>query len=192
MTDNMSVMDGTAAVPPAAQPAPAIDAPPATWEDVFKHPRFKELQKAAKDAQAALEAQRQEQEQAEQDKLAEQQQFQALWQKAQERTKELESELAAATAKAQQQQREAAIKEAARSHEPPFLTEALPDLLRLIDLDGFDPEGDLDKQAAGMVAAFAKSRPWLLQSPRSDPGSPPGRKLAGPSKVSGTGKPMGL
>lgn len=179
MADNIDVMDGTAAAPQAAQPAPAADAPPATWEDIFKHSRFRELQKAAKEAQAALEAQRLAQEKAEQDKLAEQQKFHELWQKEQERVKQLEADLEQATATAQRREREAAIKEAARNHEPPFLTDALPDLLRLIDLNGFDPESDLDKQATGMVAAFAKSRPWLLQSVRSDPGSPPGRKPAG-------------
>ena len=47
------VTDTTAGVTEPVQPAPngqTADGVPQSWEDVFKHPRFKELQKQAKEA----------------------------------------------------------------------------------------------------------------------------------------------
>lgn len=185
------VTDTTEGVIEPAQTAPA-NGVPATWEDVFKHPRFKELQKQAKDAQAALEAQRQAQEKAEQDKLKEDAKWQQLYETTEQAAAKLKAELDATHAAMTKREKQLAIKDAARAHEPPFIAEALDDVLILIAADEL-PEGDeLPKAAAQQVKALATAKPWLLQTSRTDPGSPPGRKPAGAVKPTGTGKPMGL
>lgn len=185
------VTDTTAGVTVQAQPAP--DGPPATWEDVFKHPRFKELQRQAKEATAALAAQQAEQAAAEQAKLKEQQQWQQLYETTEAAAAKLKAELQQAHASMARREKQLAIQDAARNHEPPFIAEAIGDVLLLISVDDL-PDGDeLSKAAAAQVKALATAKPWLLQTTRSDPGSPPGRKPAGGAgKPTGTGKPMGL
>lgn len=185
------VVDATDGVIEPAQPAPA-NGVPATWEDVFKHPRFKELQKTAKEAQAALEAQQQAQAEAEQAKLIEQAEWKQLYETAEQAAAKLKAELYATKAAMTKREKQLAIQDAARSHEPPFIPEAIGDVLLLIQVDDL-PDGDeLPGAAAAQVKALAASKPWLLQTSRTDPGSPPGRKPAGAVKVTGTGKPMGL
>ena len=185
------VTDTTEDVLEPAQPAPA-NGVPATWEDVFKHPRFQELQKTAKDAKSALAAQQQAQADAEQAKLKEEAKWQQLYETTEQAAAKLKAELDATHAAMTKREKQLAIQEAARSHEPPFIAEAIGDVLLLIPVDDL-PDGDeLSKAAAAQVKALAASKPWLLQTARTDPGSPPGRKPAGTVKVTGTGKPMGL
>jgi type II secretory pathway pseudopilin PulG len=186
------VTDTTEGVTEPAQPAPA-NGVPATWEDVFKHPRFKELQRTAKEAQAALEAQKQAQADAEQAKLKEQEDWKRLFETTEAAAAKLKAELDATHAAMTKREKQLAIQDAARSHEPPFIAEAIGDVLLLIQVDEL-PDGDeLPKAAAQHVKALATSKPWLLQTARTDPGSPPGRKPAGSAgKPTGTGKPMGL
>lgn len=190
------VTDTTAGVTEPLQPAPSGPSPdgvPQSWEDVFKHPRFKELQKQAKEAQAALAAQQAAQEAAEQAKLKDQQKWQQLYETTEAAAAKLKNELQQAQAAMLRREKQLALQDAARSHEPPFIAEALGDVLILIQADEL-PEGDeLPKAAQSKVKALAEAKPWLLQTTRSDPGSPPGRKPAGSAgKHTGTGKPMGL
>ena len=190
------VTDTTAGVTEPVQPAPngqTADGVPQSWEDVFKHPRFKELQKQAKEAQAALAAQQAAQEAAEQAKLKDQQKWQQLYETTEAAAAKLKNELQQAQAAVLRREKQLALQDAARSHEPPFIAEALGDVLVLTQADEL-PDGDeLPKAAAAQVKALATAKPWLLQTTRSDPGSPPGRKPAGGAgKPTGTGKPMGL
>ena len=175
--------DGTVTVTgQASTPAtPATDAPPATWEAIFTHPRIKEALQAAKDAKAALAAQQAAQAEAEQAKLKEEAKWQQLYETAEVAAKKLKDELDAKTTAMARREKQLAIQDAARSNDPPFIPEAIGDVLLLIQADEL-PEGDeLPKAAAAQVKALAKAKPWLLQTTRSDPGSPPGRKPAGSS-----------
>jgi membrane protein involved in colicin uptake len=185
--------DSAGAVTYTGQPQPAADAPPQSWDEVFKHPRFKELQKMAKEAQAALEAQKQAQAQAEETKLKEQAKWQELYEAERTRAEQVKAELEAAHIGTLRIQKQQALKDAARSHEPPFVAEAIPDILLLVAIDELPDDADMAKAADAKVKELAKSKPWLLSQARSDPGSPPGRKpVGGVTKPTGTGKPMGL
>lgn len=73
--------------PPATTPAAGNDAPPASWDAIFEHPRFKQLNDAKKAAEATLKQlqdaaakQAAEAEAATKKQLEEQQQFQQLYQ----------------------------------------------------------------------------------------------------------------
>lgn len=185
--------DGTVTVTGQAQPAPvATDGPPASWDEIFKHPRIKEALQAAKEAKAALAAQQQAQAEAEQAKLKEQAEWKQLYETAEVAAKKLKDELDAKTTAMQRREKQLAIQDAARSHEPPFITEAISDVLLLIPVDELPDGDDLSKAAAAQVRDLAKAKPWLLQTTRSDPGSPPGRKVAGAMTITSTGKPMGI
>ena len=186
--------DGIAVVTEQAQPAPEpTNGVPATWEDVFKHPRFKELQKAAKEATAALAAQQQAQAEAEQAKLKDEAKWQQLYETTEAAAKKLKDELDAKNAAMSRREKQLAVQDAARSHEPPFIAEAIGDVLLLVPVDELPEGDDLAKAAQAQVKALATSKPWLLQTARNDPGSPAGRKPAGGTgKPTGTGKPMGL
>ena len=186
--------DGTITVTGQAQPAPvATDGPPASWDEIFKHPRIKEALQAAKDAKAALAAQQQAQAEAEQAKLKDEAKWQQLYETTEKRAAQLNDELAQTKAAMTRREKQLAIKDAARTNDPPFIPEAISDVLLLIQADEL-PEGDeLPRAAAEQVKALAKAKPWLLQTTRNDPGSPPGRKLVGGAgKPTGTGKPMGI
>ena len=190
------VTDTTAGVTEPLQPAPSGPSPdgvPQSWEDVFKHPRFKELQKQAKEAQAALAAQQAAQEAAEQAKLKDEAKWQQLYETTEAAAKKLKDELDAKNVAYLRREKQLAVQDAARSHEPPFISEAIGDVLVLISVDDLPDDDELAKVAAARVKDLAKAKPWLLQTTRSDPGSPPGRKLVGGAgKPTGTGKPMGI
>lgn len=190
------VTDTTAGVTEPVQPAPngqTADGVPQSWEDVFKHPRFKELQRTAKEAQAALAAQQEAQAKAAEDELKEQAKWQQLYETTEAAAAKLKAELQQAHASMARREKQLAIQDAARSHEPPFIAEAIGDVLVLIQADELPDGEDLPKAAQSKVKALAEAKPWLLQTTRSDPGSPPGRKPAGGAgKPTGTGKPMGL
>ena len=186
-------IDGSDAVTFTGQAAPAPDAPPQSWDEVFKHPRFKELQRTAKEAQAALEAQKQQQAQAEEAKLKEQAEWQKLYEAKSEEAQRLKAEAEQAHLSYIRTLKQQAIKDAARSHEPPFVAEAIPDILLIVAVDELPDDDGLAKAAEAKVKELAKVKPWLLAQARSDPGSPPGRKpIGGATKPTGTGKPMGL
>lgn len=68
------------------------DSFPASWEDVFKHPRFKELTQRAKTAEEKLAQLQKEREEIEKKKLEEEKNFQELYKKAEEAAKQLEAE----------------------------------------------------------------------------------------------------
>lgn len=169
------------------------DAPPASWDEVFQHERFKGLLKRAKDAETALEKLAKGQEEAEQNKLKEQQRFQELFEKEQQRAATLAGELEAARREAANERRRRAVEDAARSHEPRFLPETLKDLTLFIDLDAL--EIGEDGKVKGVEAAIknlAKDRPYMLESKRQDPGSPPGPKPAGAARPEERRKPLTL
>jgi len=167
------------------------------WDTIYKTPQFQSIvadyKKRAKAAEAALAAQQAEQAAAEQAKLKEQQQWQQLYETTEAAAAKLKAELQQAHASMARREKQLAIQDAARSHEPPFIAEAIGDVLLLISVDDL-PDGDeLSKSAAAQVKALATAKPWLLSTARNDPGSPPGRKPAGGAgKPTGTGKPMGL
>ena len=184
--------DGSVTVTGQAQPVTAPDAPPANWEDVFKHPRIKEALQAAKEAKAALEAQKLAQAKAEDDKLAQQAEWQKLAEKREKEAAEALAQLAAERQGRQHDTKRRAVEDAARQHDPAFVAEAIPVLLRMVELDELPDDDTLPKAVQDAVKALAKANPYMLQTTRSDPGSPPGRKPAGISKPTGTGRPMGL
>lgn len=179
------VTDTTAGVTEPVQPAPngqTADGVPQSWEDVFKHPRFKELQKQAKEAQAALAAQQEAQAEAEQAKLKEQAEWKQLYETTEAAAAKLKQELEQTRAAMLRREKQLALTDAARSHEPPFIAEALGDVLILISVDDLPDGDDLPGAAQAKVKELAKQKPWLLQTTRTDPGSPPGPKLAGKAK----------
>lgn len=167
------------------------------WDTIYKTPQFQSIvadyKKRAKAAEAALAAQQAEQAAAEQAKLKEQQQWQQLYETTEAAAAKLKAELQEAQQAMQRRERQLAIQDAARNHEPPFIPAAIGDVLLLIQPDDLPDGDDLPKAAQAKVKALAESKPWLLQTVRSDPGSPPGRKPAGSTgKPTGTGKPLGL
>ena len=167
------------------------------WDTIYKTPQFQSVvadyKKRAKAAEAALAAQQAAQEAAEQAKLKDEAKWQQLYETTEAAAAKLKDELQQTQAAMLRREKQLALQDAARSHEPPFIAEALGDVLILIQADEL-PEGDeLPKAAQSKVKALATAKPWLLQTTRSDPGSPPGRKPAGGAgKPTGTGKPMGL
>ena len=182
--------------------APEADATTTTgdgvdWDTIYKTPQFQSVvadyKKRAKAAEAALAAQQAAQAKAAEDKLKEEAKWQQLYETAEAAAANLKNELQQTQAAMLRREKQLALQDAARSHEPPFIAEALGDVLILIQADEL-PDGDeLPKAAQSKVKALAEAKPWLLQTTRSDPGSPPGRKPAGGAgKPTGTGKPMGL
>jgi hypothetical protein len=166
------------------------------WETVYKTPQFQSIvagyKKEAKEAKAAMAARDAAQAEAERAELEKQAKYQQLYETAEKRAAQLKDELDAKTTAMQRREKQLAIQDAARSHEPPFITEAISDVLLLIPVDELPDGDDLSKAAAAQVKDLAKAKPWLLQTTRSDPGSPPGRKVAGAMTITSTGKPMGI
>lgn len=165
---------------PQPQPQQTSDVP-TTWDEIFKHPRFRELARQAKDAQAALDAVKAQQAEAEQKRLEDEKRFQELWQKEQERAKSLEDQIAQRDAALLETQRNGALRDAIAAHKPAVRAEAVGDLLRLIDTGALDASGDMTAQAVALVGEALKTRPWLLQSGASYPGSPTTPAPAGPA-----------
>ena len=167
------------------------------WDTIYKTPQFQSIvadyKKRAKAAEAALAAQQEAQAKAAEDELKEQAKWQQLYETTEAAAAKLKAELQQAHASMARREKQLAIQDAARNHEPPFIAEAIGDVLLLISVDDL-PDGDeLSKSAAAQVKALATAKPWLLSTARNDPGSPPGRKPAGGAgKPTGTGKPMGL
>ena len=160
------------------QPSDGID-----WDAIYKTPQFQSIvagyKKEAKEAKAALAAKDAAQSEAEQAKLKEQEDWKRLFETTEAAAKKLKGELDAKNAAYLRREKQLAIQDAARSHKPPFISEAIGDVLVLIPVDDL-PDGDeLAKAAAAQVKALATAKPWLLETQRSDPGSPPGRKPAG-------------
>ena len=169
------------------------DAPPASWDEVFQHDRFKQLVKRAKDAESALEKLAKSQEEAEQAKLKEQQRFQELFEKEQQRAAALANELENARRDAANDRKRRAVEDAARAHEPRFLADALKDLVLFIDLDALEiGEDGAVKGVETQIKALAKDRPYMLESKRQDPGSPAGPKPAGAARPTERRKPLTL
>lgn len=81
----------TPPVTPPAVPPPASPIVPSTWDEVFQHPRFKELNQRAKDAEAQLVQLQETQRQAAEAKLADEKKWEQL---AQQREVELKRERA--------------------------------------------------------------------------------------------------
>lgn len=173
------------------QPDDGID-----WDAIHKTPHFQSIiadyNKRAKAAEAALAAKEKAEAKAAEDKLKKDAEWQQLYETTEAAAAKLKDELDATHAAMARREKQLAIQDAARQHDPPFITEAIGDVLILIQADEL-PDGDeLPKAAAAQVKALAKAKPWLLSTARTDPGSPPGRKPAGTAKITGTGKPMGL
>jgi hypothetical protein len=80
--------------PPGATPGAQDVPPPASWEEVFNHPRFRELNKRAKEAEAQLSKLADEQKKADDKQAAEQGKWQQL---AEQREAELKAEKLART-----------------------------------------------------------------------------------------------
>lgn len=159
------------------------DAPPATWEEVFQHERFKQLLKRAKEAEAALEAINREKAEAEAAKLKEQARYEELFQREQQKAAKLAEELETLKRNQELERKRQAVLEAARAHEPPFAKEALSDVALFIDLEALqvDDDGKI-KGVEAAVKELAKAKPYMLEQKRSDPGSPAGRPATGPAR----------
>lgn len=172
----------------------AADAPPASWDEVFQHERFKQLVKRAKEAEAALEKTARDREAAEAAKLKEQQRFEELYQKEQQRAAELEQKLTETQRATVNERKRRAVEDAARAHEPRFSAEAIKDVPVFVDLDGLEVGEDGSvKGVEAAIKALAKDRPYMLEQKRQDPGSPAGRKAAGaPQAQSGPRRPLTL
>lgn len=167
------------------------------WETIYKTPQFQSIvagyKKEAKEAKAAMAAHEAAQAEAEKEKLKKQAEYQQLYETAEAEAKKLKDELDAKNAAMLRREKQLAIQDAARSNDPPFIAEAIDDILLLIQVDELPEGDDLPKSAAARVKEIAKVKPWLLQTTRNDPGSPPGRKpVGGAGRPTGTGKPMGI
>lgn len=163
------------------QPRPA-DAPPASWDDIFQHERFKTLLKRAKDAETALEKTHKERNESEESKLKEQKRFEELFQKEQQRAAALEMDLQSARQAALNDKKQRALEAAARAHEPPFSAQALNDVALFVDFEALQVgENGAVTGAEAVIRDLAKSRPYMLEQRRQDPGSPGAQKpAAGP------------
>lgn len=158
------------------------DAPPASWDEIFQHERFKTLLKRAKDAESALEKTHRERNESEESKLKEQKRFEELFQKEQQRAVALEAELQGARQAALNDKKQRALEAAARAHEPPFSVQALNDVALFVDFEALQVgENGAVTGVEAAIRDLAKSRPYMLEQRRQDPGSPGAQKpAAGP------------
>ena len=166
------------------------------WETIYKTPQFQSVvadyKKRTKAAEAALAARDAAQAAAEDAKLKEQGDHQKIAEKLAQELQDTKVLLEAATTGRQRDTKRWTVEKAAQQHDPAFVPEAIPILLRMVELDELPDDDTLPKAVQDAVKAFAKANPYMLQTTRSDPGSPPGRRVAGPVKITGTGKPMGI
>jgi hypothetical protein len=129
---------------------------------------------------------------AEDDKLKQQAEWQKLAEKREKEAADALAQLAAERQGRHNDTKRRAVEDAARQHDPAFVAEAIPVLLRMVELDELPDDDTLPKAVQDAVKALAKANPYMLQTTRSDPGSPPGRKVAGAMTITSTGKPMGI
>ena len=166
------------------------------WETIYKTPQFQSIvagyKNEAKEAKAALAAKDAAQVAAEDAKLKEQGDHQKRAEKLAQELQDTKTLLEAATVGRQRDTKRWTVEKAAQQHDPAFVPEAIPILLRMVELDELPDDDTLLRAVQDAVKAFAKANPYMLQTTRNDPGSPPGRKPAGPVKITGTGKPMGI
>ena len=185
---DVAPQDGAAGV---TQSSDGID-----WETIYKTPQFQSIvadyKKRTKAAEAALAARDAEQAAAEDAKLQEQGEHQKRADRLAQELQDTKVLLEAATTGRQRDTKRWTVEKAAQQHDPAFVPEAIPILLRMVELDELPDDDTLPKAVQDAVKAFAKANPYMLQTTRSDPGSPPGRRVAGPVKITGTGKPMGI
>lgn len=157
----------------------SADAPPASWDEIFQHERFKTLLKRAKDAESAVEKAARERDETEQAKLKEQKRYEELYQKEQQRAAALEADLQGARQAALNDKKQRALEAAARAHEPPFSAQALNDVALFVDFDALQVgENGTVTGVEAAIRDLAKSRPYMLEQRRQDPGSPGAQKPA--------------
>ena len=153
------------------------------WETIYKTPQFQSVvadyKKRTKAAEAALAARDAAQAAAEDAKLKEQGDHQKIAEKLAQELQDTKVLLEAATTGRQRDTKRWTVEKAAQQHDPAFVPEAIPILLRMVELDELPDDDTLPKAVQDAVKAFAKANPYMLQTTRSDPGSPPGRKPAG-------------
>jgi len=149
---------------------PTVDAPPATWEAIFEHPRFKGLLDEKKTLATKLADIEAEKAKTEQEKLAKAEEWQKLADLLKTEKANLEAQIEALkTGEALRKKREA-IKAAALAHDPPFSEAAAEDAYLFIELDKLE---DNPKAVAAAVKALAAARAYMLApAKRKDPGSP--------------------
>lgn len=181
---------GIGAVPGGATPTP--DAPPATWEAIFEHPRFKELTKRAKEAEGKIEAAEAARQAAEQAELLKRQEFQTLYEQEKARADELHGKLTAAEQTARRKDNLRALMDAANKQQPPWAPEAVQNLARFVEQEALD--GELDAKAAeAQIKAIAAAHPYVLKPQRADAGSPALRAgITGQPKPQPSGRPLTL
>jgi len=157
------------------------------WELAFQHPRFKDLAKRAKEAEARLKEREQAERDAAKEELKAKQEFAKLYEQAQDEVVALKAELddlrAAQIAGAKRQAVALAARKAGlndRAADDAHL------FVRLDDINLADDGSPDMAQVAKLVKALAQERPYLVEK-RSDPGTPPGRKPA-PGQA-GSGQP---
>lgn len=161
-------------------------APPADDEEflrkAFEHPRFKELTKRAKEAEAQLAKIEKERADAEAAKLKESAQFQTLYEQAQAKAAQLEADLTAVQAERQADMKRAALRDAAQA--AGFNPQAAKDAPLFVDLAQveLDDTGKPIKATVDRaIKALAQERAYLLEK-RSDAGSPANRRPQAPVK----------
>jgi len=175
------------------QPQRSSDAPPASWDEIFQHERFKQLLDRAKRAEGELAKVTKTQADAEEAKLREQQRFEELYKNSERRAADLELKLAEAAERFDNERKRQAVEAAARAHEPKFRADALGDLPLFVDLATLTiGEDGKISGAEAVIKALAKERPYMLDTQRTDPGSPAGKKPAGAAHSVASGKPLTL
>lgn len=161
-------------------------APPADDEEflrkAFEHPRFKDLAKRAKEAEAQLAKVEKERADAEQAKLKEAAQFQTLYEQAQAKAAKLEADLTAIQAERQADTKRAALRAAALA--AGFNQQAANDAPLFVDLAQveLDEAGKpLKATVERAIKALAQERAYMLEK-RADGGSPATRRPQAPVK----------
>ena len=151
----------------------ASDGLPKTWEEVFAHPRFKELlgrAKTAEDKLAKLEVEKDAASKADAEKRHE---FEKLYREAEKQNAALQAQIGELTAAGIKRIKREALVRAALAHNPPFSTKAADDAHLFVDLDKIAVDGDVVAGADALIAALAVERPYMLaQGRREDPGAP--------------------
>jgi len=150
--------------------------PPPTWDEVFKHPRFAQLNQRAKEAEKKLTDLEQAAEDAKQTQLVEQQKFKELYEAESAKRTALEGQLTQLQAQQVAMAKRRAIEETARAFKPAFTAKAVEDAHLFVDLAALtlDEAGHVQGVEAA-IKQLAEERPYMLEVRRADGGSPPAR-----------------
>jgi len=146
---------------------------PSSWEEIFKHPRFKQLVQRSKQAEAELDRLKKEEAEAEKSRLKETEQYKELYEKAE---KDLETASTRLT-ESERKFRNMLIRSEALQTATVTGFADPRDALQFLDLDevGVSDEWEVDSKAVkSKIEKLAEEKPYLLKKTKSrDPGVPP-------------------